>query len=70
MMAPDVPVGGTSGHCHESTVAIEAATAWLLAEPDVRGRAIVPELKCRFGLTTLEACEAIGQAAWSRSATA
>lgn len=67
---PSIPVGGTTGACHESTAAIEAAAGWLIFEPDTRGRAIVPELKCRFGLTTAEACEAIGQAAWYRRTAA
>lgn len=68
--AYDLPVGGTTGHCHESTVAIEAAAAWLLAEPDIRGRAIVPEMRCRFGLTTAEACQALGEASRIRRAAA
>lgn len=44
---------------HEHSAVIDLAASWLLSEPDRRGQAIVPELKCRFGLTTLEAIEAI-----------
>lgn len=70
MMAPNLPLGGSTGLCHESSIAIEAAAAWLLAEPDIRGRAVVPELKCRFGLTTAEACQALGEASgiWRNAA--
>lgn len=44
---------------HEHSAALDAAAAWLLAEPDTRGRAIVPEMRQRFGLTSMEAIEAI-----------
>ena len=60
MMTGDLPVGGTPEHT--STAAIDAAARWLVDEGDTTGRAIVPELKCRFGLTAVEACQAIKEA--------
>lgn len=62
-MTRDLPVGGTTGLCHESTATIDAAARWLAAQGDMRGRAIVPELKTRFGLTNLEAVEVIRETA-------
>lgn len=47
---------------HEHTEAVTLAARWLAGEPDTAGRAIVPELRQRFGLTTVEACAAIRQA--------
>lgn len=44
---------------HEHSAAICEAARWLAAIKDPTGRAIVPELKTRFGLTVLEAIEAI-----------
>ncbi len=46
---------------HTATAAIDAAADWLLSA-DRTGQAIVPELRQRFGLTSLEACEAIREA--------
>lgn len=61
MTAPDIAVGGSTGCCHESSASIDAGADWLLSE-DRTGQAIVPELRQRFGLTTLEAIEAIREA--------
>lgn len=47
---------------HEHSAAIDEAARWLAAIADPSGMAIVPELKTRFGLTALEACEAIRHA--------
>lgn len=39
--------------------AVNLAARWLLNERDpLTGRAIVPEIKTRFGITTAQACEA------------
>lgn len=39
--------------------AIQAAAEWLANGRDHPGRAIVPEMKSRFGITAHQACEAI-----------
>lgn len=56
-----IPVGGSTGHCHESTAAIDEAAAWLASE-DHPPSPIVPALRRRFGLTAIEACMAITDA--------
>lgn len=43
----------------EPDVAVQAAAEWLVKGRDPTGMAIVPEMKVRFGLTALQACEAI-----------
>lgn len=43
----------------EPDFAVEAAAKWLAAGRDQTGRAILPEMKIRFGITGLQACEAI-----------
>jgi hypothetical protein len=52
---------------HEHSAAIDAAVTWLLSEPDTTGRPIIPEMKTRFGLTSLEACEACREASRRRA---
>lgn len=42
--------------------AVELAARWLADHPDHRGRALVPELRERFGITTSEAIEALRRA--------
>ncbi|TIN38828.1 MAG: hypothetical protein E5Y10_24925 [Mesorhizobium sp.] len=46
----------------EPDVAVQAAAEWLAAGRGRTGRAIVPEMKIRFGITTPQACEAIRMA--------
>ena len=53
--------GGTTGHCHESTAAIDEAARWLAAQT-APPSPIVPELQRRFGLTVVEACAAAREA--------
>lgn len=43
----------------EPDFAVQAAAEWLANGRDQTGRAIVPEMKIRFGITALQACEAI-----------
>lgn len=63
MTSPDaLPVGGTTGHCHESTAAIEEAARWLAANRTSLDRPIVPTLKERFGLSALDAVRAAAEA--------
>ena len=58
----DLPVGGTTGLCHESTSAVEEAARWYAGNRDACPRPIVPFLRERFGLTAVEACEALRMA--------
>lgn len=66
----EIPVGGSTGHCHESSEAIGLAARWIVDQGDLRGRAIVPEVRTRFGLTTLEACASCSEAAVLRARSA
>lgn len=53
---------------HTATAAIDAAARWYVEQGDMTGRAVVPELKQRFGLTAAEAIEAIRAANMLRRA--
>lgn len=56
-----LPIGGTTGLCHSSAGEVEVAAEWLSRQ--VRGpAAVVPVLKECFGLSAVEACEAIALA--------
>ena len=46
----------------EPDAAVCQAALWLAADPDPAGRAIVPEIRCRFGLTTAQAIDAMRRA--------
>ncbi|XIK05770.1 hypothetical protein ACG873_30230 [Mesorhizobium sp. AaZ16] len=50
--------------------AVRMAGEWLANEPSHEGRAIVPELKTRFGITSLQAIDAIRAAQALRRARA
>ncbi|WP_036262968.1 hypothetical protein [Mesorhizobium sp. WSM2561] len=66
----NLPIGGTTGLCHETSAAIDEAATWLATTPRrQRGKPAVPLLRGRFGLTAQEACEAIREAnlIWARS---
>ncbi len=54
---------------HEHTAAIDEAAAWLASE-DHPPSPIVPALRRRFGLSAVEACTAISEAASLRRAEA
>ncbi|TIT10816.1 MAG: hypothetical protein E5W74_15190 [Mesorhizobium sp.] len=59
----DIPIGGTTGLCHETSAAIDEAATWLALTPRrQRDRPAVPLLRQRFGLTPAEACQAIAAA--------
>ncbi|MBZ9695508.1 hypothetical protein [Mesorhizobium sp. CO1-1-9] len=58
----DLPVGGTTGLCHQASAAIEVAAAWYRANASVCERPIVTALRRRFNLTPLEAISAIREA--------
>ena len=64
-----VPVGGSTGLDHESTAQIDVAAAWLAAEHQVP-HPIVPALRRRFGLSPVDACAAIREAALIRGRSA
>lgn len=53
---------------HEHTAAIDEAARWLAtSSPSERSGSIIPELRRRFGLTSLQACEAAKEAALIRA---
>lgn len=62
MPGDDQPIGGTTGLCHQSSAAIGNAAAWYAEHRDTCERPIVPALRRRFGLSTLEACQALREA--------
>ncbi|RWD32586.1 MAG: hypothetical protein EOS34_20920 [Mesorhizobium sp.] len=51
----DIPIGGTTGLCHQSNAAIEIAAAWYGANLATCQHPIIPALRRRFGLTALQA---------------
>lgn len=60
MTAPELPIGGSTGHCHETSSAIEEAARWLaITPPHARPRPLVPAMREMFGLSPVEACMAI-----------
>jgi hypothetical protein len=64
MEAKTLPIGGTTGLSHGHSAAVDQAAEWLAALQDHdRPRPIVPLLRQLFGLTALEAVEAIREAA-------
>ncbi len=58
----DVPVGGTTGLCHQSSEAITLAANWYRANRDTCPRPVVPMLQQRFGLTIAETISALREA--------
>lgn len=51
-----------TGLDHESSAAVDEAAIWYRANRDQVERPVVPALRQRFGLTPLEACQAIREA--------
>lgn len=47
---------------HEHTAVIAEAGAWIASGGAEKGRPLVPQLKERYGMSALEACEAIREA--------
>ena len=63
MKIGDEPVGGTTGLDHHSSGAISEVARWLASIPvEKRPHPIVPMIRSRFGLSTIEACMAIKEA--------
>jgi hypothetical protein len=60
---PNLPIGGTTGLCHQSSAAIEIAAAWYRMHSADCGRPIIPALRARFGLTPLQAIAVLREAA-------
>ena len=58
-----IPVGGTTGLSHEHSAAIDAAAEWLASTPQAeRPHPLVPHIQRTFGLTAIQAIEAIREA--------
>ncbi|TGQ01420.1 MULTISPECIES: hypothetical protein [unclassified Mesorhizobium] len=57
-----MPVGGTTGLCHQSNAAIDIAAAWYRANLTSIEHPIIPALRRRFGLTPLQAVAVIREA--------
>jgi hypothetical protein len=54
----NIPIGGTTGLCHETTAAIDEAARWLAEhrqELRQQLRPIIPALRERFGLSNKDA---------------
>jgi hypothetical protein len=58
----DLPVGGTTGLSHQSSVSIEQAAAWYRDHRYTAERPLIPALRRRFGLTAHEAVMALREA--------
>lgn len=56
-----VPVGGTTGLSHEHSCAVELAAQWY-SEQRPRPSPAVPAIREKFGLSAMEACEALAMA--------
>ena len=54
---------------HEHSAAVDLAAQWLVSQGDLTGRAVIPELRQRFGITAAEACAACRQAGLIRRAS-
>ncbi len=61
-LASNLPVGGTTGLCHQSSASIEQAAAWYRDNRDTAERPLIPALRRRFGLTAHEAVMALREA--------
>lgn len=60
MIAPDLPIGGSTGLSHEHSAAVEEAARFLRSVPPAeRPKPLVPALREMFGLSPVECCEAI-----------
>lgn len=58
-----IAIGGTTGHCHQTTAAIDQAAEWLASTSQLdRPHPIIPHLQRTFGLTAMEAVQAIRDA--------
>jgi hypothetical protein len=66
MTSPDLPVGGTTGHCHESSEAITIAARWIAENRQrliAEHRALVPAVREAFGLGVMDAVRACAESA-------
>lgn len=59
---PNLPVGGSTGLCHQSSAAIEIAAAWYRAHAAECEHPVIPALRRRFGLTPLQAIAVLREA--------
>jgi hypothetical protein len=60
--AADVPIGGTTGLCHEASAAISEAAAWYRANRYTCERPLIPALQRRFGLSVTDVLAALKEA--------
>jgi hypothetical protein len=60
-----IPVGGSTGCDHQDNPAIDEAVIWLAAQKEAP-HPVVPSLRARFNLSTLDACIALREAAEMR----
>lgn len=59
-MDADLPIGGTTGLCHETSAGFDLAVDWLVSTPrHQRPHPLIPHLRATFGLTAGEAIDAI-----------
>jgi len=70
MSAASISLGVTTGLCHQSRGAVDLAAQWLASMPEEsRPHPLVPVLRAQFGLSALEAVQAIREAnEWRRPA--
>jgi len=61
-LPPSLPVGRTTGLCHQSSAAIEIAAAWYRAHGATCEHPVIPALRRRFGLTPLQAIVVLREA--------
>ncbi|RUW81489.1 hypothetical protein [Mesorhizobium sp. M2A.F.Ca.ET.067.02.1.1] len=57
-----MPIGWTTGLCHQSSAAIEIAAAWYRAHFATCEHPVIPALRKRFGLTPLQAIAVLREA--------
>lgn len=62
MTEASIPIGGSTGLCHESTPAIDECARYLASvPPEARPRPLVPAMREMFGLKPIDVCAAIRQ---------
>ena len=61
-MTPSIPLGGSTGLCHEHTASIDIAVATLIETPLCQRGPAIAELRNHFGRTMHDACPACHEA--------
>lgn len=66
-----IPVGGSTGLCHEASAAVDECARYLAAvPPGERPTPLVPAMREMFGISAIEVCAAIRQSHEIRSRVA